>query len=152
MPRIPDTDEESADELRPGLFDTVLTNALAERVGRLDDRRLRAQLAKIDPAELPDRVAEIVAVWTEAVVSAAPGHHHHRFRQHRTLGPRRVARRRLLTSDAFGNSAQNSEDLKTTSPQLGCESVERKPLIWVRVRIWSLGDGDTCGVEHAFLI
>jgi superfamily II DNA or RNA helicase len=61
-----------ADELQPGLYDTVLSQALVEQIGRLDARRLRAQLADVEPAELPDRVAEIIAGWIRDLVAAAP--------------------------------------------------------------------------------
>jgi superfamily II DNA or RNA helicase/HKD family nuclease len=62
----------AADDLQPGLYDTVLTEALAARVAGLDGRRLRAQLDDIDPAELPDRIAEIVGGWIREAVAALP--------------------------------------------------------------------------------
>jgi hypothetical protein len=60
-----------ADDLQLGLYDTVLTQALADQIDGLDARRLRAQLAEVEPAELPDRIAEIIAEWARDVVEAA---------------------------------------------------------------------------------
>ncbi len=62
---------EGADDLQPGLYDTVLSQALSDQLSGLDARRLRAQLAEVEPAELPDRIAEIIADWTRDVVGAA---------------------------------------------------------------------------------
>ncbi|MDH5239088.1 MAG: phospholipase D-like domain-containing protein, partial [Acidimicrobiia bacterium] len=62
---------EGADDLRPGLYDTVLSQALADQLSGLDVKRLRAQLAEVEAAELPDRVAEIIAGWARDVVAAA---------------------------------------------------------------------------------
>ena len=60
-----------ADELPPGLYDTVLSRGLADQIDGLDARRLRARLAEVEPAELPDRIAEIIAEWARGVVEAA---------------------------------------------------------------------------------
>jgi superfamily II DNA or RNA helicase len=60
-----------ADDLQLGLYDTVISQALADQIDSLDARRLRAQLAEIEPAELPDRIAEIVAGWVRNLVEAA---------------------------------------------------------------------------------
>lgn len=62
---------DAADTLRPGLYDTIVSQALADQISGLDARRWRADLAKVDPAELPDRIAEIVAGWVRDVVAAA---------------------------------------------------------------------------------
>ena len=62
---------EGSDDLQPGLYDTLLSQALADQLGGLDVKRLRAQLAEVEPAELPDRIAEIIAGWTRDVVTAA---------------------------------------------------------------------------------
>ena len=59
------------DDLQLGLYDTVLTEALADQIDGLDARRLRAQLAEVEPAELPDRVAELIGDWARDVVEAA---------------------------------------------------------------------------------
>lgn len=62
----------STGDLQPGLYDIILSEDLADRVDRLDPRRLRAQLAQVDSAELPERIAEIVGEWIRDVVAAAP--------------------------------------------------------------------------------
>ncbi len=61
-----------ADDLQAGLYDTLLSEALVERVGDLGARRLRARLDDVDPAELPDRIAEVVGEWAREAVAAAP--------------------------------------------------------------------------------
>lgn len=63
---------QSADELQPGLYDTVLSQALVDQIGALNARRLRAKLDEVDPAELPDRIAELIGGWARDVVTAAP--------------------------------------------------------------------------------
>ena len=60
------------EDLRPGLYDTILSEALARRVDALDPSRLQARLADTDPAEVPDRVAEVVADWVRAALAAEP--------------------------------------------------------------------------------
>jgi superfamily II DNA or RNA helicase/HKD family nuclease len=62
---------DGADDLQPGLYDTILDQALTDQVSRLESRRLRAQLAEVEPAELPDRTAEIIADWARRAVAAA---------------------------------------------------------------------------------
>ena len=59
------------EELQLGLYDTVLSHALADQIDGLDARRLRAQLAEVEPAELPDRIAEIIGEWARGVIDAA---------------------------------------------------------------------------------
>lgn len=59
-------------ELTAGLYDTVLREALVGELARLDARNLRADVDDIDPAELPDRIAEVVAGWTRSVLAAVP--------------------------------------------------------------------------------
>src|SRR5690606_21253559 len=63
-----------ADELLPGLYDTIIDRALAERIDALGTRRLKPRPASIEPAELPDRIAEFVAGWVRAVLAAVPDH------------------------------------------------------------------------------
>ncbi|MBK9177965.1 MAG: hypothetical protein IPM45_00095 [Acidimicrobiales bacterium] len=68
---------QGADELQPGLYDTLLSQELIEQIGELDARRLRAKLDEIEPAELPDRIAEIIAEWVrDAVRAASPADRH----------------------------------------------------------------------------
>ena len=61
-----------SDELRQGLYDIILSDALATRVADLGATHLRAQLDAVDPAELPDRIGEIIGRWAHGAVSAAP--------------------------------------------------------------------------------
>lgn len=63
---------EGRGDLQPGLYDTLVSQALADQLGDLDVKRLRAKLAEVEPAELPDRIAEIIAEWTRDVVAAVP--------------------------------------------------------------------------------
>jgi superfamily II DNA or RNA helicase len=63
---------QGADRLPPGLYDTILDQALAARIGELHARRLRAQLDDVEPAELPDRLAEVIGGWAREVVAAVP--------------------------------------------------------------------------------
>jgi hypothetical protein len=65
-------DGQGADELQPGLYDTVLSQALVARIAKLDARRLRAQLDDVEPAELPERMAEVIGGWAREVVAAVP--------------------------------------------------------------------------------
>ena len=65
-------DGQGGEELQPGLYDTVLSQALVDKIGSLDARRLRARLDEVDPAELPDRIAEIVSGLVRDVVAATP--------------------------------------------------------------------------------
>jgi HKD family nuclease len=64
------TVEEQGDALTPGLYDTFVDEALAARLDELDIDRLRARFARTDPAELPDRVAAVVAQWVSAVLAS----------------------------------------------------------------------------------
>ena len=59
------------DDLQPGLYDTVLSQSLADQVDNLGAQRLQAELAEIEAAELPDRIAEIIGGWVKDVVEAA---------------------------------------------------------------------------------
>ena len=61
-----------SDELRQGLYDIILSDALATRVADLGATHLRAQLDAVDPAELPDRIGEIIGRWAHGAVSATP--------------------------------------------------------------------------------
>jgi superfamily II DNA or RNA helicase len=70
-------EEAGADDLQPGLYDTVLSQVLADHIRDLDARRLRAQLAEVEPAELPDRIAEVIAGWARGVVAAASSAERH---------------------------------------------------------------------------
>src|SRR5690606_19048040 len=62
------------DELLPGLYDTIIDRALAERIDALAARRLKPRRDSIEPAELPDRIAEVIAGWVREVLAAVPEH------------------------------------------------------------------------------
>jgi len=62
---------QGAGDLVTGLYDTVVDRALVERFGGLGAARLQARLDDIEPAELPDRMAELVGDWVREVVAAA---------------------------------------------------------------------------------
>lgn len=66
-----------AGPLQPGLYDTILDQALAEQIDELEAWNLRAQLAEIEPAELADYIAETIAKWVRDVVAAAPAKERH---------------------------------------------------------------------------
>lgn len=63
---------DGANTWQPGLYDTLVDEALAERLGRLGLHRLRADLAAIDPAEVPDRIGEVIGRWATEAIAAAP--------------------------------------------------------------------------------
>ena len=56
-------------ELIPGVYDQLVDGWLAARMGELDAQRLRATLLDVDPAELPDRVGEVVGEWIRSVLA-----------------------------------------------------------------------------------
>ncbi|HET8931767.1 MAG TPA: DEAD/DEAH box helicase family protein, partial [Acidimicrobiales bacterium] len=62
--------EDQGNALTPGLYDTFVDEALATRLGMLDVDRLQARLGATDAAELPDRVAEVVAGWVREALAS----------------------------------------------------------------------------------
>ena len=57
-------------ELIPGVYDRLVDEWLAGRTDELDSRRLRATILDVDPAELPDRVGEVVGEWVRSVLAS----------------------------------------------------------------------------------
>ncbi|MEX0768855.1 MAG: DUF3427 domain-containing protein [Microthrixaceae bacterium] len=60
-------------ELLPGLYDRLIDGLLADSLRELDaDRagRLRSTIEQVDPAELPDRVGELIGGWAKEVVAS----------------------------------------------------------------------------------
>ncbi|MCP3935378.1 MAG: DEAD/DEAH box helicase family protein, partial [Actinomycetia bacterium] len=58
--------------LEPGLYDRLVDHLLAGQLTQLEDRRLVAELADVDPAELPDRVGEVIATWIGRALTSTP--------------------------------------------------------------------------------
>jgi superfamily II DNA or RNA helicase len=58
--------------LSPGLYDQLVDQLLRERLDALAGQRLKASLSKVDPAELPDRVGEVVADWVRLMLAGVP--------------------------------------------------------------------------------
>jgi superfamily II DNA or RNA helicase len=58
-------------ELIPGLYDRLVDAALMERIDDLPLRGLRAVIESVDPAEIPDRVGEVVQRWVSDVLASA---------------------------------------------------------------------------------
>lgn len=65
------------DDLKAGLYDTVLSRSLAMRLASLEHVGLRAEFADIDPADLPERMAEIVQTWVRRTLAIAPAKQRH---------------------------------------------------------------------------
>ena len=60
-------------DLAPGLYDQLIDGLLRQRLDSLTPKRLAASLQDADPAELPDRVGELIGRWVAdalATVSA----------------------------------------------------------------------------------
>lgn len=71
------TVEETSGDLAPGLYDAVVDEVLDRRLRSLDPHVARARIAQTDPAELPGRVAEVVAGWVEQSLANTPAGHRH---------------------------------------------------------------------------
>ncbi len=50
-------------EVEPGLYDELVDELLRRRLDGLSTERLRADLQAIDPAELPNRIGEVLGRW-----------------------------------------------------------------------------------------
>ena len=57
-------------QLPPGLYDTLLNSLLGEQVETLWERRLLADIQAVDPAEIPDRVGEVIGEWVTHILAA----------------------------------------------------------------------------------
>ncbi len=59
-------------EFVPGLYDQLIDELMNDRLDALAARRLRAEIAAVDPAELPDRIGEVLGHWAhEALATVA---------------------------------------------------------------------------------
>ena len=56
--------------LNPGLYDKLIDELLSEQLGTLAAQRLRADIAPVDPAELPDRVGDLLGGWAREALAA----------------------------------------------------------------------------------
>ena len=56
-------------QLPPGLYDTLVDNLLREQLQTLTERRLLADIHSVDPAEIPDRVGEVVGEWVKQTLA-----------------------------------------------------------------------------------
>jgi hypothetical protein len=54
----------------PGLYDQLIDELVGERLDSLAQQRLAADIQDVDPAELPDRVGEVVHLWVHNALSA----------------------------------------------------------------------------------
>ena len=59
-------------QLSPGLYDILLDQNLRERLSSLVNNRLVPGIDIVDPAEIPDRVGEIIGVWAKRILAAQP--------------------------------------------------------------------------------
>ena len=57
----------------PGLYDQLIDELLSDRLDALAHQRLAADIQDVDPAELPDRVGEVLGRWAHDALSAV-GH------------------------------------------------------------------------------
>ena len=61
--------------LTPGLYDTLLDESLSEPLAMLGSNRLTPDIGPVDPAEIPDRVGELIGLWIRQVLAAQPSEH-----------------------------------------------------------------------------
>lgn len=57
-------------DLEPGLYDQLIDELLRRRLDGLATERLRADLQAVDPAELPDRVGEVLGRWVSDTLAS----------------------------------------------------------------------------------
>lgn len=55
----------------PGLYDQLIDGLLSERLDALAAQRFVADIEVVDPAELPDRVGEVLGRWAHDAIAAA---------------------------------------------------------------------------------
>jgi hypothetical protein len=57
-------------DFEPGLYDQLIDELLSERLDALSKQRLAADIQDVDPAELPDRLGEVLGRWASDALSA----------------------------------------------------------------------------------
>ena len=137
--------------LAPGLYDTLMDAALAERIKALDSRRVMPVLAETDAAELPDRVAEVVAAWVHHAVASVPEKQRHALslellnRVHSLLGelePSAVA-----PGDALVSGLPHLRAVEPVDPSGAPRSIDA-PLTPLRDTVLLTNARDEPGVGH----
>ena len=58
--------------LQPGLYDTLLDEELQEQLRSLANSHLTPDIDSVDPAEIPDRVGEVIGLWAKRALAAVP--------------------------------------------------------------------------------
>ena len=61
-------------DLDPGLYDQLIDQLLGERLDALTHSRLVADIQDVEPAELPDRVGEVLGRWAQEALAAVATH------------------------------------------------------------------------------
>lgn len=56
-------------EFVPGLYDQLINELFGEDSDRLELQRLRAAVESVDPAEISNRVGEVVGLWAASALS-----------------------------------------------------------------------------------
>ncbi|MBN4047603.1 DUF3427 domain-containing protein [Acidimicrobiaceae bacterium AH-315-P05] len=57
-------------ELEPGLYDQLIDQLLGERLETLDGSRLAVDIQNVEPAELPDRIGEVMGNWARDAIAS----------------------------------------------------------------------------------
>ena len=57
-------------QLPPGLYDSLLDEALSRQAAELAPSRLKPDIGPVDPAEIPDRVGEFIGFWIKQVIAS----------------------------------------------------------------------------------
>jgi len=61
-------------ELESGLYDQLIDQLLGERLDALTDSRLVADIQDVEPAELPDRMGEVLGSWAQEALASVATH------------------------------------------------------------------------------
>ena len=61
-----------SNQLPPGLYDTLLDQNLREQLSSIASNRLLPEVESVDPAEIPDRVGEVIGIWAKRILASQP--------------------------------------------------------------------------------